>query len=209
MSSLTLCTSPARSSGRQQRIPVRPPRGEGRVGAEILFRRDREPDPRVVKDPHRLPPGQVLTQKWPVLSYGSPPRYDMMRWRLRLYGEVEAPATLTWGEVGKLPKTALTADMHCVTTWSRLDNNWEGVAFKELVALVKPGSTAHYVIAHCDADYTTSLPVEILADDDVLIGYRHDGAELTPDHGRPLRLVVPKRFAWKSAKWLEELESVQ
>ena len=99
--------------------------------------------------------------------------------------------------------------MHCVTTWSRLDNNWEGVAFKELVALVKPRSTATHVIAHCDADYTTSLPVEILADDDVLLAYRHDGAELTPEHGGPLRLVVPKRYAWKSAKWLEGLEWVE
>src|SRR5207253_10584687 len=112
----------------------------------------------------------------------------MTRWRLRLYGEVEAPATLTWDEVGNLPKTALTADMHCVTTWSRLDNNWEGVAFKELVALVKPRTDAKYVIAHCDADYTTSLPIDLLADDDVLIAYRHDGAALTPDHGG--------RFGW-------------
>src|SRR3989441_8639559 len=172
----------------------------------MLFRRDREEDPRVVKDPHRLPPGQVLTQKWPVLSYGSPPRYDMARWRLRLYGEVEAPATLTWNDVRTLPSTTVTADMHCVTTWSRLDNTWEGVAFKDLAALVNPRSSAQYVIAHCDADYTTSLPVELLADDDVLIAYRHDGAELTPDHGGPLRLVVPKRYAWKSAKWLEGVE---
>src|SRR2546427_12177772 len=163
MSSLTPSTSSAKSSSTQQKIPVPPPLGEGRVGAEILFRRDREPDPRVVKDPHRLPPGQVLTQKWPVLSYGSPPRYDMMRWRLRLYGEVEVPATLTWNDVGTLPSTTLTADMHCVTTWSRLDNNWEGVAFKDLVALVQPGGDAKNVIAHCDPAYTTSLPTQALA----------------------------------------------
>jgi DMSO/TMAO reductase YedYZ molybdopterin-dependent catalytic subunit len=175
----------------------------------MLFRRDREQDPRVLKDPHRLPPGQVLTQKWPVLSYGSPPHYDMARWRLRLYGEVEAPATLTWAEVRNLPSTALTADMHCVTTWSRLDNHWEGVAFKDLVRLVDPRPIARYVIAHCGAGYTTSLPVEVLDDDDVLIAYRHDADELTPDHGGPLRLVVPKRYAWKSAKWLEGLEWVQ
>src|SRR5207248_9913852 len=205
MSSLTPSTSSAKSSSSQQKIPVPPPLGEGRVGAEILFRRDREPDPRVVKDPHRLPPGQVLTQKWPVLSYGSPPRYDMSKWRLRLHGDVEAPATLTWEEVRRLPRTSVSADMHCVTTWSRLDNAWEGVAFKDLVALVKPRPNAAYVIAHCDAGYTTSLSVDILADDDVLMAYRHDGAELTPEHGGPLRLVVPKRYAWKSAKWLERL----
>ena len=175
----------------------------------MLFRRDREQDPRVLEDPHRLPPGQVLTQKWPVLSYGSPPHYDLHTWRLRLHGEVQAPATLSWEEVRKLPSATVTADMHCVTTWSRLDNHWEGVAFKELVGLVKPDENAHFVIAHCHAGYTTSLPVEVLADDDVLIAYRHDGVDLTPDHGGPLRLVVPKRYAWKSAKWLEGLEWVQ
>src|SRR6202022_3513394 len=142
----------------------------------MIFRRDREQDPRVVNDPHRLPPGQVLTLKWPVLSYGSPPRYDMGRGGLGLYGEGDGPATLTWDEVRALPTTAVTADMHCVTTWSRLDNNWEGVAFKDLVALVKPRSTEHYVIAHCAADYTTSLPVDLLADDAVTIASRHDEA---------------------------------
>jgi DMSO/TMAO reductase YedYZ molybdopterin-dependent catalytic subunit len=175
----------------------------------VLFRRDHEQDPRVVKDPHRLPPGQVLTQKWPVLSYGSPPRYDMSKWRLRLHGDVEAPATLTWEEVRRLPRTSVTADMHCVTTWSRLDNAWEGIAFKDLAALVQPRADAHFVIAHCNAGYTTSLPVDVLADGDVLIADRHDGTELTADHGGPLRLVVPKRYAWKSAKWLEALEWAQ
>lgn len=175
----------------------------------MLFRRDKEEDSRVQKDPRRLPPGQVLTEKWPVLSYGSAPRYDMSRWRLRLYGELAAPAELTWEQVSQLPVTTVTADMHCVTTWSRFDNRWEGIAFKDLVAVVQPVGAAHFVIAHCHAGYTTSLPVEVLADDDVLIARRHDGADLTPDHGGPLRLVVPKRYAWKSAKWLEGLEWVQ
>src|SRR3989454_5077873 len=123
MSWLTPSISSAKSSSTLRKIPVPPPPGEGGVGAEILFRRDREPDPRVVKDPHRLPPGQVLTQKWPVLSYGSPPRYDMTRWRLRLYGEVDVPAALTWNDVGTRPRAPLTAAMHRVPTWSRLDNN--------------------------------------------------------------------------------------
>src|SRR2546428_4447852 len=104
----------------------------------MIFRRDREQDPRVVKDRPGLRPGQVLTLKWPVLSYGSPPRYDMDRWRLRLSGEIDAPATLTWDQVRKLPSASITADMHCVTTWSRLDNNWEGVAFKDPAVLGKP-----------------------------------------------------------------------
>jgi DMSO/TMAO reductase YedYZ molybdopterin-dependent catalytic subunit len=175
----------------------------------MLFPRRQEQDPRVLKDPHRLPPGQVLTQKWPVLSYGSPPGYDMARWRLRLYGEVEVPTELSWTELEKLPRSAITADMHCVTTWSRLDNNWEGVAFNDLVTLVKPRANAHFVIAHCASNYTTSLAVEVLATEDVLIASRHDGQDLTPDHGGPLRLVVPRKYAWKSAKWLEALEWVE
>jgi DMSO/TMAO reductase YedYZ molybdopterin-dependent catalytic subunit len=144
-----------------------------------------------------------------VLSYGSPPRYDMARWRLRLYGEVAVPSELSWGELQALPRTGITADMHCVTTWSRLDNNWEGVAFKDLVDLVKPRSNARFVIAHCASNYTTSVPVEVLADDDVLIASRHDGEDLAQEHGGPLRLVVPKKYAWKSAKWLEALEWVE
>src|SRR3989442_14840978 len=135
MLSLTPSISSAKNSSAPRTIPVAPRLGEGTVGAEILFRRDREPDPRVVKDPHRLPPGQVLTQKWPVLSYGSPPRYDMTRWRLRLYVEVDVPATRTWNYCRALPSTTLTADMHCVTTWSRLANVWEGDGFMATVAL--------------------------------------------------------------------------
>ena len=174
-----------------------------------IFRRDRVQDPRVVADPHRLPPSQVLTDKWPVLSYGSTPHYDMARWRLLLDGEVENPTVLTWEQVRQLPVTRVTADMHCVTTWSRLDNAWEGVSFAELARLVQPRPIARFVIAHCAQEYTTSLPVEALADSDVLIAYRHDGVELPPDHGGPLRLVVPKKYAWKSAKWLERLEWVE
>ena len=175
----------------------------------MLFPRREEKDPRVIEDPHRLPPGQVLTQKWPVLSYGSAPHYDMTRWNLRLYGEVEAPATLRWQDIQALPRGAITADMHCVTTWSRLDNKWEGVGFQEIVDLVKPRAGAKYVIAHCASNYTTSVPVEVLAEPDVLLAYRHDGEDLSSDHGGPLRLVVPKKYAWKSAKWLEALEWVE
>jgi DMSO/TMAO reductase YedYZ molybdopterin-dependent catalytic subunit len=174
-----------------------------------FFRRDRTLDPRVAADPHRLPPGQVLTERWPVLTYGRTPRYDMKTWRLRLFGEVDNPVDLSWDQVLALPRAEVTADMHCVTTWSRLDNRWEGVAFKQLVDLVRPRPVATFVVAHCDAGYTTSLPVEVLADSDVLIAYRHDGIELPAEHGGPLRLVVPKRYAWKSAKWLEGLEWVE
>jgi DMSO/TMAO reductase YedYZ molybdopterin-dependent catalytic subunit len=174
----------------------------------MLFQR-RELDPRVVQDPHRLPPGQVLTEKWPVLSYGRTPRTDLKAWRLQLYGDVDNAVTLSWEQLHQLPRTVVTADMHCVTTWSRLDNRWEGFAFKDVAALAQPRANAKFVIAHCDAGYTTSLPVEALMDADVLLADRHDGVDLPPDHGGPLRLVVPKRYAWKSAKWLEGLEWVE
>src|ERR671936_96711 len=172
----------------------------------MLFLLYREQDPRVAADPHRLPPGQVLTDKWPVLTYGRTPLCDMSRWQLRLFGAVSSPASLSWAQLLDLPRTEITADMHCVTTWSRLDNKWEGVSFRELTRLVQPLTQARFVIAHCDSGYTTSLPVEALNDDDVLLAYRHDGVELPAEHGGPLRLVVPKRYAWKSAKWLEGLE---
>lgn len=174
----------------------------------MLFPR-RPPDPRVVADPHRLPPGQVLTEKWPVLTYGGTPHYDLKTWKVQLFGDVLNPVALSWEELHQLPRTTVTADMHCVTTWSRLDNRWEGIAFKDVAALVQPRPSAKFVIAHCAAGYTTSLPVEALLDDDVLLADRHDGVDLPPDHGGPLRLVVPKRYAWKSAKWLEGLEWVE
>ena len=134
------------------------------------------------------------------------PRFDPATWDFRAGGLVESPLTLSWPEFLALPRTEVTSDFHCVTRWSTFDNRWEGVAFKDLVGLVRPRPTAAFVVAHCDAGYTTSLPVEVLADSDVLIAYRHDGVDLPAEHGGPLRLVVPKRYAWKSAKWLEGLE---
>ena len=160
----------------------------------------------MMKDPRRVPPGQVLTDKFPVLTYGATPRFDKKTWTLRLYGEVERRAQLTYDELLALPKTVETADFHCVTTWSRLDNHWEGVGIRDLLELVKLKPTAKYVMAHCDGGYTTNLPLAALLDDDVLVAYRHDGEDLTPDHGYPLRLIVPKLYAWKSAKWLRALE---
>jgi DMSO/TMAO reductase YedYZ molybdopterin-dependent catalytic subunit len=172
-----------------------------------MFRKT--PDARIAQNPERLPPGQVLTEKWPVLHYGDIPRYDMAKWRLRVHGLVAREAVLTIDQVKALPNRTVHCDIHCVTTWSRLDNDFTGVAFSELATLVQPTPEAHFVIFHCNAGFTTSLPLEALLDDDVLIAWAHDGQALAPEHGYPLRGLVPKRYFWKSAKWIEAIEFVE
>jgi DMSO/TMAO reductase YedYZ molybdopterin-dependent catalytic subunit len=154
----------------------------------------------------RTPPGQTLTDKFPVLSYGPAPRFDPAKWDFRVFGEVEEELRFTYAQFRALPQSSLTADFHCVTTWSRLDNNWEGVRVRDLMKLVKLKPSARFVIVHCDEGYTTNLPIAEFLDDDVILAHRHDGRDLTPDHGFPLRLVVPKLYAWKSAKWLRAIE---
>lgn len=153
-----------------------------------------------------VPPGQYVTDKFPVLTYGSTPRIDLAQWRFRVFGLVEQEVVLDWSQFASLPKTTVDAAFHCVTQWSRLENTWEGVAFSEVMKLVKPRSEAKYVMAHCYGGYTTNLALDVLLDDDVLFAYNHDGKPLPPEHGGPLRLVVPKRYGWKSAKWVNGLE---
>jgi DMSO/TMAO reductase YedYZ molybdopterin-dependent catalytic subunit len=120
-------------------------------------------------------------------------------------GEVEHPLTLSWEQVLSLPAITSVSDFHCVTSWSRLDNHWEGVAFRTIAERVQPKPTARYVIAEDDWGYTANLPIEALMDADVLLAYKHDGRDLEAVHGGPLRLVVPKRYGWKSVKWLRAL----
>ena len=153
----------------------------------------------------RVPPGQTVTEKWPVLSYGRTPRFDPATWDFRVFGLVEEERRWTYEEFRALPTTRITADVHCVTTWSLLGSEWEGVHVKELLQHVRPRPEARFVMQHCDGGYTTNLPLEVFLDDDVLLCYRRDGEDLTPDHGWPLRLVVPKRYFWKSAKWVRAL----
>jgi DMSO/TMAO reductase YedYZ molybdopterin-dependent catalytic subunit len=154
----------------------------------------------------RVPPGQTLTDKWPVLTYGRTPRFDPKRWTFRCFGLVEHEQTWTWEEFRALPRVEIVSDVHCVTRWSRLDNRWEGVSMREIVARVRPRAEATYVLVHADPDYTTNLAIADLVDDDVLLALTHDGRDLEPDHGGPLRLVVPKLYFWKSAKWIRALE---
>ena len=154
----------------------------------------------------RLPPGQVQTQKWPVLHYGSVPRVDLTQWELRVDGLVEHPQRWTWTEFQALPRVQVHSDIHCVTRWSRFDNTWEGVPIKEVLRRAAPKSSARFAVIHAEQGFTTNLPLTELDQDDVLLADKHDGEPLTPDHGWPLRLVVPSRYFWKSAKWLRGLE---
>ena len=153
-----------------------------------------------------VPPGQYVTEKFPVLTFGPTPRIDLETWQFRAFGLVEEEVTLTWGEFMSLEKITVDAAFHCVTQWSRLENTWEGVLFAGVMKLIKPRTEAKYVMVHCHGGYTTNLSLDALLDDDVLFAYSHDGEPLAPEHGGPLRLVVPKRYGWKSAKWVNGLE---
>jgi DMSO/TMAO reductase YedYZ molybdopterin-dependent catalytic subunit len=154
----------------------------------------------------RVPPGQYLTEKWPVLHYGPVPPWSPKTWDFRVFGAVENEIKLNWDEFQKLEQTAVTADMHCVTTWSRLDQKWEGIPFSKIVELAKPTSAAKFVIAHSEYGFTANTPIEYCLRDDCLIALRANGAPLTAEHGSPARLVVPRLYAWKSAKWLRGIE---
>ncbi|MHC4471966.1 MAG: molybdopterin-dependent oxidoreductase [Planctomycetota bacterium] len=154
----------------------------------------------------RLPPGQYLTPDLPVLHVGSVPTFDRESWDLRLTGLLETPLTLDHDAFLALPRVESVSDLHCETTWSRYDNRWEGVLLRELVDRARPLPDAGQVHVHCDGGYTTNLPLEALLDDDVLLADRLDGEPLPPEHGFPVRLVVPKRYAWKSAKWVRLIE---
>jgi DMSO/TMAO reductase YedYZ molybdopterin-dependent catalytic subunit len=157
-------------------------------------------------DPARLPPGQYLTEKWPVLHAGSIPDTDLGTWDFRVFGEVEEPATLSWDELRAFPSTEITADIHCVTRWSRFDTSFRGVHWSELAKIVRPKPTARFVVAHAEQGFTSNLSLALLEEDDSLVAYEADGAPLAPEHGWPLRLVVPHRYFWKSAKWLRAIE---
>jgi DMSO/TMAO reductase YedYZ molybdopterin-dependent catalytic subunit len=157
-------------------------------------------------DPARLPPGQYLTEKWPVLHAGGVPKTDLATWDFKVFGEVENAVTLTYDELRALPPTEVTVDIHCVTRWSRFDTSFKGVHWRELAKLVRPKPTARFVVAHAEQGFTSNVPLEALEDDNALVAWEADGQPLEPQHGWPLRLVVPSRYFWKSAKWLRGLE---
>jgi DMSO/TMAO reductase YedYZ molybdopterin-dependent catalytic subunit len=157
-------------------------------------------------DPDRLPPGQYLTEKWPVLHAGTVPNTDLATWDFRVFGEVENALTLTWDEFTALPTREITTDIHCVTRWSRFDTSFKGLHWNELAKVVKPKPSARYVLAHAEQTFTANVPLAALEDEEALLAYEADGEPLTAEHGWPLRLVIPKRYFWKSAKWLRGIE---
>ncbi len=170
---------------------------------EALTRRQLE---RQMKEENRLPPGQSLTLKFPVLTYGPNPPFDPETWDLRVFGEVEKEMRWTWEEFLKLPTVTVTVDIHCVTRWSKFDTTWTGVRFRDFVELFGIKPTAKHVIAHCDHGYTTNVPLEDMMRDNVLLAYMYEGEPLSLDHGAPVRTLVPHLYFWKSAKFLRALE---
>jgi len=157
----------------------------------------------------RLPPGQSLTEKWPVLHYGSVPKIDLASWNLRLFGEVESPTAFRFDELRALPRITLRNDIHCVTRWSKFDCHWEGVSVRELMARVRPTKKAHYAMVHAEHGFSSNLPLADLLDESVLLAFAMNGEPLSPEHGWPLRLVVPKLYFWKSVKWVRAFELLQ
>ncbi|NJN43733.1 MAG: sulfite oxidase-like oxidoreductase [Anaerolineae bacterium] len=180
----------------------------------MFSRREQEES---VREEGRLPPGQSLTQKFPVLHYGPVPRFDPSTWDFRIYGEVEQEKKWTWDEFNKLPRTKVMMDLHCVTRWSKFDTEWEGVSVKTLIdeGLLKLKPTAKYVVEHAEYGYTTNLPVDVVLQPNFLLATHYDGQPITPDHGYPLRGVIgaiPDRkdlaepYLWKGAKWIRGLQ---
>ncbi len=167
----------------------------------ILSRKPIDPDLA-----RRTPPGQTLTRDFPILTYGGVPFIELDKWTFRVFGLVEEEKVWTWFELMALPQVELESDFHCVTTWSKLDNRWKGVHIREILSRIRQRPEAKYVMAKSYGGYETNIPLSVLDDDDVLLAHSHNGEALSKEHGGPLRLVVPKRYAWKSAKWIASLE---
>lgn len=161
---------------------------------------------RVIEGSARVPPGQRVTTGFPVLSYGATPRLGSEDWKFRVFGLVEHERQWDWEGFLALGRVTIRADFHCVTSWSRLDNSWTGVPTARLIEEAGVKAGARYVMVHCHGGYTTNMPLEAFAAGDSLFAHMHDGRPLEPDHGGPMRLVVPQLYAWKSAKWVSAIE---
>jgi DMSO/TMAO reductase YedYZ molybdopterin-dependent catalytic subunit len=155
----------------------------------------------------RVPPGQYLVgDRWPILTYGPTPQVDLSQWDFTVEGLVENPLRFSWEEWNELPTVEVEADMHCVTSWSKLDNVWRGVQATYLLERAKPRAEAEFFSAFCDGGYTTNVPVAELYEEDAVFATHHNGEPLQPGHGYPMRLVIPRLYAWKSAKWIRGIE---
>ncbi len=153
-----------------------------------------------------VPPGQSVTEGFPVLHVGDIPAIESKTWKLRIFGQVENPFEITYDELLREPATEWNGDIHCVTRWSKKNTHWKGVAFKHLLERARPASAVSHVVQHADNAYTTNLPLEVMLDDDVMVVYEFEGKPIEPIHGGPVRMFVPKLYFWKSAKWLHGLE---
>ena len=182
-----------------------------------IFENDRKKEEDRIRNENRLPPGQSLTLKFPVLHYGPIPPFTPATWDLRVWGEVEEEKKWTWDEFLQLPRTQVTMDIHCVTRWSKADTLWEGVSLKTLIdeGFIKPKSNATHIMQHAEYGYTTNLPIKVALQDNFLLATHFEGEPLSPDHGYPLRGVIghiPAKgelqtpYLWKGAKWLRSLE---
>jgi DMSO/TMAO reductase YedYZ molybdopterin-dependent catalytic subunit len=165
----------------------------------------------IIKSPdterkERVPPGQRLTEKWPALHHGSVPKIDVDKWEFRIFGLVERERRLSYAEFTALPMVKVYSDIHCVTGWSKLDNLWEGVSSNQIKELVNILPQAKFVMVHSTGGFSTNLSLDDFFQPDVLLAIEHNGETLTPKHGYPLRLVVPRLYFWKSAKWVSGVE---
>jgi DMSO/TMAO reductase YedYZ molybdopterin-dependent catalytic subunit len=171
-----------------------------------FFDRNREKVAEAGFEPSRLPPGQYLTERFPVLHVGEVPTYAPGEWSLRVFGSVEREFTLTLDELRAMPSTTITTDIHCVTKWSKFDTSWTGVRVRDLLERAGMRDDAHYFMGHAEYGYTANLPLADVLRDDALVAYAYEGEEIEPIHGGPVRLVVPHLYFWKSPKWLRGLE---
>jgi len=158
------------------------------------------------KRANRVPPGQHLTDKWPVLHYGQVPKIETSQWTLKIFGLVEQERVVSYQDFTALPMVKVFSDIHCVTTWSRLNNLWEGLSSNEIKNIVNIDPQARFVIVHAFGRFTTNLTISDFFEPDVLLALKHDGQSIAADHGGPVRLVVPRLYFWKSAKWVTGLE---
>jgi DMSO/TMAO reductase YedYZ molybdopterin-dependent catalytic subunit len=154
----------------------------------------------------RLPPGQYVTEKWPVLHYGSVPKFKKESWDFKVWGLVEQPLQLSYDQLQALPRRSFKADVHCVTRWSMFDSEWEGISVQELIKLARPKPEAKFVLVHAENNFTANIPLDDLNRDQALLADRRNGEPISPDHGWPLRLVLPHLYFWKSAKWVRGFE---
>ena len=176
------------------------------ITSKMLGARGRRQAQKLGIDPGRVPPGQYLTERFPVLTVGPNPKFDLSNWDLTVFGEVDREIRLGWEELMALPQRDVVCDIHCVTRWSKLDTAWRGVPVRDVLDMAGVTPAGTHVMAYSDGGYTTNMPLEVVRDDDVLFAHTYGGEPLEPDHGAPLRLLVPKRYFWKSAKFLRKLE---